>query len=515
MIRTIGHKTGFAALAALCALTAGADGVQALSYEAFGAVGDGKADDRPAIIATHAAANKRGLPVRAKDGATYYMGCNGGTAVVRTDVDFGTAKFIIDDSHVEKQHIRTPAFSIVPDVRPFAVTGLTQVAKGQARLNLSLPTRCLVVLKDSGTMRFIRYGRNQNNGSPQQEVVLVERDGQISPETPVVWDYARVTSAVAHPIGERTLVMKGGTFTTIANQAESKYTYYARGIDVRRSNVRIEGFRHFVTGELDHGAPYSGFLSFDTCADVTVTGCVFTARRTYETIGSAGKPVSMGSYGISVTRGVNVRFLGCRQTTDILDRRYWGLFGSNLCRNLLFDGCEFSRFDAHTGVANATIRNSTLGYMGIQAIGFGTLRVENCTVRSHGAFVSLRSDYGSSWDGDIVIRNCKYLPSSRPSIALPPILNGYNAPLHDFGYACTMPRRLTIDGLFIDDANRSGARGEAYVFGPFDRPCTGEGVHPYPITEELVLRNVRTASGRPVKISRNKTLFENVRVVRE
>ena len=512
MNRTIGHITGFAALAALCALTAGAEDMQALSYEAFGAVGDGKTDDRPAIIATHAEANKRGLPVRAKDGATYYMGCGGGTAVVRTDVDFGTAKFIIDDSHVEKQHIRTSAFSIVPDIRPFAVTGLTQVVKGQTRLNLSLPARCLVVLKDSGKMRFIRYGRNQNNGSPQQEVVLVEHDGQICPETPVVWDYARVTSAVAHPIGERTLVMKGGTFTTIANQAESKYTYYARGIDVRRSNVRIEGFRHFVTGELDHGSPYSGFLSFDTCADVTVTGCVFTARRTYETIGSAGKPVSMGSYGISVTRGVNVRFLGCRQTTDILDRRYWGLFGSNLCRNLLFDQCEFSRFDAHTGVANATIRNSTLGYMGIQAIGFGTLLVENSTIRASNAFVSLRSDYGSSWDGDIVIRHCVFAPCAKKRANFPPILNGANIGTHDFGYACTMPRRLVIDDLFIDD---SGCSGEVCVFGAFDRKCTGDGVRPYPATEELVMRNVRTASGRPLKTSPNAERFKNLRIVRE
>ena len=74
MNRTTGHKTALAAFAALCALAAGAEDMQALSYEAFGAVGDGKADDRPAIIATHAAANERGLPVRAKDGATYYMG---------------------------------------------------------------------------------------------------------------------------------------------------------------------------------------------------------------------------------------------------------------------------------------------------------------------------------------------------------------------------------------------------------------------------------------------------------
>ena len=498
----------YASMAA-CACAAAQDVVE---YEKYGAVGDGKTDDRAAIVAAHAAANKRGVPVRARDGATYYMGCNGGTAVVRTDVDFGTAKFVIDDTKVEKRHIRTPAFCIAPDVRPFAVTGVTQVAKGQRRLGVELPARCLVELKDSGTMRFIRYGSNQNNGSPQQEVVLVGRDGQISPDTPVIWDFARVTSAIAYPIGERTLVVRGGTFTTIANQAESKYTYYSRGIEVRRSNVRIEGLCHLVTGELDHGAPYSGFIAIDDCADVTVTGCVFTARRTYETIGSAGRPVNMGSYGVNAHRAVNVRFLGCRQTTDILDRRYWGLFGSNLCRNLLFDGCTFSRFDAHTGVANATIRNSTLGYMGIQAIGFGTLLVENSTIRASNAFVSLRSDYGSSWDGDIVIRRCVFAPCAKKGANFPPILNGANAGTHDFGYACTMPRRLVIDDLFIND---SGCSGEVCVFGTFDRKCKGDGVRPYPVTEELVLRNVRTASGRPLKTSPDAGKFKNLRIVRE
>ncbi len=71
-----------------------------LTYEQFGAKGDGVTDDLPAIIATHEAANEKGLPVRAADGKTYYIGNAIGTAVVRTDVDFGTAKFIIDDSDV-------------------------------------------------------------------------------------------------------------------------------------------------------------------------------------------------------------------------------------------------------------------------------------------------------------------------------------------------------------------------------------------------------------------------------
>jgi len=511
----ISRNVLFSAHVALLLMACAAEPPVFVTYEQHGAVGDGKTDDRAAIVAAHADANAKGQPVRARDGATYYMGCDGRAAIVRTDVDFGTAKFVIDDSHVAKRHVKTPAFSIAPDLPPFAVTGIVALAKGQKELGVRLPGRCVVKLTNDRVKRFIRYGSNQNNGSPQQEIVLADGEGRIDAATPLVWDYDVVTAAKAYPIPERTLTVRGGTFTTIANQAESKYNYYLRGIDIHRSNVCVEGLRHLVTGELDHGAPYSGFIRIRDCSDVTVTGCVFTARRTYGTIGSAGRPVKMGSYGITVESAANVRFIGCRQTTDILDGRYWGLFGSNYCRNLLFDDCAFSRFDAHAGVANATIRNSTLGYMGIKAIGFGTLIVENTTVKANGPFIGLRSDYGSSWDGDIVIRNCVYAPYGGKAAETPIILNGSNVGAHDFGYACRMPRRMVIDGLDIDDSACKADKGHVYIFGAFNRNCKGDGVRPYPLTETVTLRNVRIASGRPLKTSPDAERFKDLRIVRE
>ena len=74
---------------------------QYVTYEAFGAVGDGKTDDLPAIAAAHAYANEHGLPVRAKDDATYYIGGKAIVVMVGTDVDFGKAHFIIDDTEIE------------------------------------------------------------------------------------------------------------------------------------------------------------------------------------------------------------------------------------------------------------------------------------------------------------------------------------------------------------------------------------------------------------------------------
>lgn len=141
----------------------------------------------------------------------------------------------------------------------------------------------------------------------------------------------------------------------------------------------MNGLEHRITGEGDHGAPYGGFINVGDCAYVTVRNTILTGHKTYQTIGAAGVSVSMGSYDLSLNRALNVSFVNCSQTNDINDSSYWGILGSNYCKNLAYDNCILSRFDAHMGVANATIRNSTLGHQGINAIGVGTFTVENST----------------------------------------------------------------------------------------------------------------------------------------
>jgi len=485
-----------------------------VTYEEFGAVGDGKADDQDAIVAAHAAANEQGLPVRACDGKIYYIGRGAKVAIVKTDVNFGTASFIIDDRELDD--FRAPIFRVEPAVSAFALEGVAALAADQENLGVALPGPCLVEVENDTIRRYIRYGLNQNKGLPQKEVFLADADGAIDPQTPIIWDYPAVTRLVAHPVDAKTLVIKGGHFTTVANQAESKYNYHGRGIVIVRSNVRIEGLRHDVTGEEDHGAPYGGFISISFCANVAVTGCTFTAHKTYTTIGSAGKPVPMGSYDIVANNAANVSFVNCRQTTDIHDRGYWGLFGSNYCKNLLYDDCVFSRFDAHMGVANATIRNCTLGHQGVNAIGFGTFLLENTTVSSR-HFINLRADYGSTWNGEFVIRNCTFAPDDGRA-AFATLINGTSTDWHDFGYPCFMPRRIVIDGLTIDDARHPDDYAGPFLFAAFNAQNTGPDYvekYPYHVTEEVVLRNVSVASGKALQLSPNPYFFRTTKLVRE
>jgi hypothetical protein len=486
-------------------------GQDAVRYRDFGAKGDGKTDDIDALVKAHAFANEHGLPVKADDEATYFISGKNRTAVIQTDTNFGTAAFVIDDTDVQDR--RAHVFLVSSNLQPFQLKGVSSLKRNQEKIDVSLPGTCLVTVTNSRVRRYIRFGANRNNGSPQTDVLIVDKDGNVDRDAPIIWDFDQITDITAHPLDEKTLTITGGRFTTIANAAESKYNYYSRGIAIRRSRVLVDGLEHHVTGEGDQGAPYGGFINVANCSHVTVQNTILTGRKTYRTIGSAGVPVSMGSYDISLNRALNVSFVHCSQTNDIQDGRYWGIVGSNYCKNLVFDHCTFSRFDAHMGVANATIRNSTLGHQGINAIGSGILTVENSTVHGRN-LVNLRSDYGSTWQGELVIRNCVFVPAGGRPISASLIGGSYSGQ-HDFGYTCYMPERITIDSLRIDDSNHpANYRGPA-IFANFNPRLTDDSYveeFPYVITREVVLKNVTTVSGKDLRISDNPFMFKDVKV---
>lgn len=481
-------------------------------YSEFGAKGDGKTDDIDAIAATHAFANREGLRVKADNGATYYIGGKNRTAVIRTDTDFGTASFIIDDTEVENRNANI--FLVSSGQRPFKPEGISSLRKNQEKINVSLPATCIITVTNSKIKRYIRFGPNQNDGSAQTDIFIADRAGNVDMNAPIIWDFDQITDINALPIDETTLTITGGRFTTIANRAESKYNYYGRGIAIRRSNVIVTGLEHRITGEGDHGAPYGGFLNIGDCAYVTVRNCVLTGHKTYETIGSAGVTVSMGTYDISLNRATNVSFVKCSQTNDINDSRYWGIMGSNYCKNLALDSCTFSRFDAHMGVANATIRNSALGHQGINAIGTGTFLVENSTINGR-SLINLRSDYGSTWQGEFIIRNCTFVPAGGRSVTAN-IIGGSYSGQHNFGYTCYMPEKIIIENLRIDDSNHPANYKGPAIFANINPKMVDDSYReefPYVITREVILRNVTTASGKPLRLSDNPYMFRNVKVV--
>lgn len=481
-----------------------------VSYEAFGAVGDGVADDLPAIVEAHAFANTHGLPVKSRPTATYHLGRRALTALIATDTDWSTSRFVIDDTDVENH--RASLFAVRSLLEPVTLS-ITRLTRDQRQLDLRPLRDCWVRVENRGKRRYIRRGLNQNNGSPQRDCFILRRDGTI--EGDIDWDYDAITQVDARPIDERPLVLRGGVFTTTANRMKQDkgYNYWSRNIAITRSNTTVMGLTHHVVGETDVGHPYNGFLSVSSCANVTLRDCVVTGHRTYTTIGAAGKPVSMGTYDLSANEVVNFTLVGCRMD-NICDPTRWGVIGTNFCKNILLENCTLSRMDTHQGVSGTyTIRGCTLGHAGLNAIGRGTLTVENSILNGR-SLLSLRGDYGSTWEGKVVIRNSRWIPACGTAIQ-PHLLAASNDGQHDFGYPCFMPREIIIDGLVIDDRHHPKDYQGPYLFTDPHGGKPGAAARPFPyrLTEQVTIRNLTTTSGKKVRTSPNPEFAARVRVV--
>lgn len=480
-----------------------------ITYEEFGAIGDGINDDISAIAAAHAYANDHHLPVRAKDGARYYIGKQAFTAIVKTNTDWGTAEFIIDDRETEDPHV--PVFS-VESYQENIMLDIRSLKKNQKKLEVKLPCRCFINIQNSQARKYYREGLNVDNGTEQTDCFVADADGNI--KNMIIWDFDQLTSCIAHPIDEETLILNGGIFTTIANHAERVYNYYGRNITIHRSNTKVSNLTHYNTEEGESGSPYRGFLNITSCAFVTVSDCFFTGHRIYSTIGRAGLPVSMGTYDINVFRSSDISFVRCRQD-NIMDRTRWGIMGTSFCKNLSLDNCIFSRFDAHMGVTNCTIRNSRLGWQCLNLIGHGTFILENTEAFGR-SLINLRDDYGSTWDGTVAIHNCTWHPVNEDSSVFSASYSGN----HDFGYPCYMPVEVTIDGLTITD-NNLAANPEYHglsIFSNYDAKINeaDDGTkrpYPYHTTRKLCVRGIRTESGKGLFIKKNPYSMPELRYV--
>ena len=140
-----------------------------VTYEEFGAIGDGAHDDMQAIAQCHAYANAQGLPVRARQDANYYIGGKAITAIIKTDTYWGKARFTIDDRNVEDR--QQNCFKVMPDGEPFPLQ-LERLSRDQK--TLALPEGCYYVsVEDENRRVYIRKGLNMDDGFTATDRFLV------------------------------------------------------------------------------------------------------------------------------------------------------------------------------------------------------------------------------------------------------------------------------------------------------------------------------------------------------
>jgi len=151
-------------------------------------------------------------------------------------------------------------------------------------------------------------------------------------------------------------------------------------------------------------------------------------------------------------------------------------------------------------------------------VGWGKLLIENTKIYGK-HLVELRPDYGSWFDGEIVIRNCEFLPNNGKWVSDVRLIDGSNNGQWDFLQPCVMPRKITIDGLVINDINPPGGYTGPKIFSNFTPDYTEQNIKegmkfPYLIkpTEEVEIRNLTTKSGKPLTNSTNPWMFRNVKL---
>ena len=519
-----------------------------VNYEAFGAVGDGKHDDFPAIAAAHAYANERGLEVRVSCGKVYYIGKSFDREIqVETNVDFGGSEIIIDDSYPEVfarrslslfAYRRKKKTILFGDELASKIGNDIKIKKGDRAFPWIAPLLTedsMVIVTNEGHRDFVRFGANENKGNPRQDIFIIKKDGSLDPSTEVAFEFDKITGLEIFPEREEPLVAKNGKFASICCRCaaetnfENRWRGHERGFGISRADVTIENITHrmideppFVTDDgpdeyskrfakRNESYPYEGFIVASMANRLTIKDCHLASHTTYyenkpatESTGwQVPPPVPMGSYDINFYYSNAISLINVRQScpTGLADLRYWGIMASNQCKNFYIEGCYINRFDSHRGFWNATIKDSTFGHS-INITGGGHLYMENVTKLSGDHFLLIRGDYGSSFEGDIVLKNCHHAAKLNYNTAqggaysencvqnvwiiLPGIRASY-AELYynwDFGYDLFLPTEITVDN-FTTGADRLTLYSDIEDIH-FDNPYK----HAHKPTEKITVKNM-------------------------
>ena len=499
-------------------------------YSDFGAVGDGVTDDFFAMKAAHDMANAtKRHTVRADSGKTYLIEDTRDPSgkvhqiSITSNVNWGNANIIIKDTNfsafdgtgVTGRNI----FVVAPDKSAIKINDQETIARILAaglgpdttKIDLGIGKSAMLIPYNTSHKVYRRIGYGKYEGHDMHEIILIDEEGNVSSETPVVFNYSSLDYILVYDIDETPITVEGGIITTLASHVDivqrdengnvigAYNSFINRGLKVMRSNTTVKNVQHYVEGEITLaeqeegilGAPYHGFFCTESVHNVTFDSCVLTGRRCYSKsyLPGAGSGAT-GSYDYTVDASNKVIFKNCtqsnfwikpiydsnRQIIDVVPaqegeegarlsmtrmqykpgshinfKRYWGLGGSNHSKNMSFIDSRMSRFDSHSGLYNAYIINSDVN--GISLTGGGEMIIENSRWFANAdggadSFVDLRGDYGSTWNGTLTLKDSTAYVVPNYSFSI--IGTSYSN--WDFGYTGCFPN-LVIDNITILDIN--------------------------------------------------------------
>ena len=497
-----------------------------VTYEDFGAVGDGVTDDFAAILRTHEYANENGLTVKGTPGKTYYIfntRIDGEVknVYVRTNVDWCGAHFIIDDTPISlipdnpyRDLAKKNIFIVMPDPEHEKLViedreTLDRIYKAGINkktthidLGIDWAGPVMIIPYSSEHKVFRRRGYSQYAGEPMHEIILLDADGAVSDETPIMFDYRSLDYIEVYRLDPKSAItLENGVFTTRESRVNHKIKkedgtyeflggYIARGMKVMRSYTLIKNIEHRLEGcttllervdEDREGSPYAGFFRSEAANRITYKDCIMPGRFSYGVRANGHSSYNFGALCVnkivldgcvqpnfwmtvdpvtyelkdatiydknaigSARRACEnvVAGMGYVDVKGVVKPLLWGIGGTNYCKNMEYINSTLTRFDAHAGLYHGKIINCNIS--GMELTGVGDFVLEDSAwypYTNNTPLLYLRADYGYHWDGDIKIKNTKaYMyDGSNLNIAHYYFNNWY------YGYTCVFPN-ITIDNL--------------------------------------------------------------------
>ena len=323
------------------------------------------------------------------------------------------------------------------------------------KIDVGIREPLMLKVFNSDARVYIRWGYTDTAGGQQCEVVIVDENGNIDESTPFLLDYPKVTSITAYKIDVDPITVKNATVESRNSLVNllGAYKSIAHSIEVARPNVTVENLKHVITQEYVYETPtrknpatglwedvsaegftvdskgivyqngkqykgtdvkpftgfsYSGFIQISNTHNTLVKNCVFQARYHYEE----------GTYDISCSYANKILFKDCTQSNffekdkDGNDTKvanigtYWGISGTNYCKNMYYEDCVLTRYDAHCGVYNGGIKGGKISVL--RLIGGGTFTIDGTEFYARSTPIQLREDYGATFNGNLIIKDTEF-----------------------------------------------------------------------------------------------------------
>ena len=333
------------------------------------------------------------------------------------------------------------------------------------------------------------------------EIIILDKDGYVSAETPIMFNYMSVDSIDVYKLDPKTAItVENGVFETLESRVNHAIIkpdgtkglgggYISRGMNVLRSYTTVKNIEHIVSGGFTllervneglEGSPYTGFFRAAYADHVKFLDCIMPGRTAYGdrnghssynfgalcvnkiVLENCFQPnfwvsVDPETYAISNATVYDKDAVGHARkaspdalpgmgfiTIDGVIKRFcWGIGGTNYCKNMEYINSTLTRFDAHAGLYHGKIINSNIS--GMELTGVGDFRLEGCNWYPYSErtpLLFLRSDYGYHWEGDITVKD------TSAYMAFDNVLYVANHTYSNwyYGYTTAFPN-ITIDNL--------------------------------------------------------------------